>query len=98
MFSRALMMKLRLPLDEQSHWLAPWMVAEKHQEIARINALGIAMLPFGQAMAGVLRLVSRAYMMEAERVATSASFAELAADVGCLEPSLVQGRSLVSGA
>jgi branched-chain amino acid transport system ATP-binding protein len=78
---RALMAKPRLLLlDEPSHGLAPLLVAEVHDAIARINALGISVLLIEQAVAGALRLVARAYVMEGGRIVLTGSSAELSAN------------------
>ena len=77
-FGRALMAKPRLLLlDEPSHGLAPLLVAEVHEAIARINALGMTVLLVEQAVASALRLASRAYVMEGGKIVLSGSPADL---------------------
>jgi len=78
---RALMAKPRLLLlDEPSHGLAPLMVAEVHAAIARVNALGIAVLLVEQNVAHALRVVSHAYLLEGGRIVLSGTAAEFAAN------------------
>lgn len=78
---RALMAKPRLLLlDEPSHGLAPLMVAEVHAAISSVNAAGIAVLLVEQNVASALKIVSRAYVLEAGRIALQGRTAELAAN------------------
>lgn len=76
---RALMSKPRLLLlDEPSHGLAPLMVEEVHRAIERVTATGISVLLVEQNVAGALKLVRHAYVLEAGRIALSGTAAELA--------------------
>jgi branched-chain amino acid transport system ATP-binding protein len=78
---RALMAKPRLLLlDEPSHGLAPLMVAEVHGAISAVNAAGIAVLLVEQNVASALKIVSRAYVLEAGRIALQGCTADLAAN------------------
>lgn len=76
---RALMSKPRLLLlDEPSHGLAPLMVNEVHRAIARVTATGISVLLVEQNVAGALKLVRHAYVLEAGHIALSGTADELA--------------------
>jgi branched-chain amino acid transport system ATP-binding protein len=75
---RALMAKPRLLLlDEPSHGLAPLMVEEVHRAIERVTAEGISVLLVEQNVAGALKLVSHAYVLESGSIALSGTAAEL---------------------
>lgn len=76
---RALMSKPRvLLLDEPSHGLAPLMVEEVHRAIARVTATGISVLLVEQNVAGALKLVRHAYVLEAGHIALSGTAEKLA--------------------
>lgn len=76
---RALMSRPRLLLlDEPSHGLAPLMVEEVHRAIERVTATGISVLLVEQNVAGALKLVRHAYVLEAGAIALSGTAAELA--------------------
>jgi branched-chain amino acid transport system ATP-binding protein len=78
---RALMARPKLLLlDEPSHGLAPLMVAEVHAAISAVNKLGLAVLLVEQNVASALKIVSRAYVLEAGRIALQGSTAELSAN------------------
>ena len=67
-----------LLLDEPSHGLAPLMVEEVHRAIARVTATGISVLLVEQNVAGALKLVRHAYVLEAGRIALAGTAGELA--------------------
>jgi branched-chain amino acid transport system ATP-binding protein len=76
---RALMARPRLLLlDEPSLGLAPIIVGELFSIVAQLNEQGLTVLVAEQEAAAVLRLSSRAYVLEAGRVALEGASAELA--------------------
>ncbi len=78
---RALMCEPRiLLLDEPSAGLAPLVVAQVFELVARIRAEGLTVLIVEQNVAQVLRVVDRAYVLDAGHVVASGSSAELAAE------------------
>jgi branched-chain amino acid transport system ATP-binding protein len=78
---RALMSSPRiLLLDEPSAGLAPLVVAQVFALVERIRAEGLTVLIVEQNVAQVLRVVDRAYVLEAGHVVAAGSSAELASD------------------
>ena len=78
---RALMCSPKiLLLDEPSAGLAPLVVAQVFALVERIRAEGLTVLIVEQNVAQVLRVVDRAYVLEAGHVVASGSSAELASD------------------
>jgi branched-chain amino acid transport system ATP-binding protein len=78
---RALMSGPRiLLLDEPSAGLAPLVVKQVFDLVARIRAEGLTVLIVEQNVAQVLRVVDRAYVLETGRVSAEGASAELAAD------------------
>jgi branched-chain amino acid transport system ATP-binding protein len=78
---RALMCEPRiLLLDEPSAGLAPLVVAQVFELVARIRAEGLTVLIVEQNVAQVLRVVDRAYVLDAGHVVAAGSSAELAAE------------------
>jgi branched-chain amino acid transport system ATP-binding protein len=76
---RALMARPRLLLlDEPSLGLAPLVVQELFSIVGRLNEEGLTVLVVEQEAAAALRLSSRAYVLEAGRVALEGASAELA--------------------
>ncbi len=65
---------------EPSHGLAPLLMAEVQQAFRGINGLGVSVLLIGQAVAGALRIVTRAFVMESGRTVLSGSAEALSAD------------------
>ena len=78
---RALMCSPRiLLLDEPSAGLAPLVVAQVFALVQRIRAEGLTVLIVEQNVAQVLRVVDRAYVLEAGRVVAEGTSAQLASD------------------
>jgi branched-chain amino acid transport system ATP-binding protein len=78
---RALMSGPRiLLLDEPSAGLAPIVVQQVFELVRRIRQEGLTVLIVEQNVAQVLRVVDRAYVMEAGRVVAEGAAAALAAD------------------
>lgn len=78
---RALMSSPRiLLLDEPSAGLAPLVVAQVFELVKRIRDEGLTVLIVEQNVAQVLRLVDRAYVLDAGRVVAEGAAAALAAD------------------
>jgi branched-chain amino acid transport system ATP-binding protein len=78
---RALMCSPRiLLLDEPSAGLAPLVVAQVFALVERIRAEGLTVLIVEQNVAQVLRVVDRAYVLEAGHVVAEGSSAQLASD------------------
>jgi branched-chain amino acid transport system ATP-binding protein len=78
--ARALMSKPKLCIfDEPSLGLAPKIVAEVEQTLARVKAMGVTVLLVEQNAAMALRLADRAYVFEAGEVVLQGSGAELQA-------------------
>ncbi|MDB5375859.1 MAG: Amino acid/amide transporter ATP-binding protein 2, family [Rubritepida sp.] len=78
---RALMCSPRiLLLDEPSAGLAPLVVAQVFELVKRIRDEGLTVLIVEQNVAQVLRVVDRAYVLDAGRVVAEGASAELAAD------------------
>ena len=78
--ARALMPKPKLCIfDEPSLGLAPKIVAEVEQTLARIKAMGVTVLLVEQNAAMALRLADRAYVFEAGEVVLQGTGAELQA-------------------
>jgi len=78
---RALMSGPRiLLLDEPSAGLAPLVVKQVFDLVARIRAEGLTVLIVEQNVAQVLRVVDRAYVLETGRVSAEGAAADLAAD------------------
>ena len=78
---RALMCSPRLLLlDEPSAGLAPLVVAQVFALVERIRAEGLTVLIVEQNVAQVLRVVDRAYVLDAGRVVTEGASAQLASD------------------
>ena len=78
---RALMCSPRiLLLDEPSAGLAPMVVAQVFDLVKRIRAEGLTVLIVEQNVAQVLRVVDRAYVLDAGRVVAEGPSAQLAAD------------------
>ena len=76
---RALMARPRLLLlDEPSLGLAPIVVRELFSIVARLNEQGLTVLVAEQEAAAILSLSSRAYVLEAGRVALEGASEELA--------------------
>ena len=76
--ARALMSKPRLCIfDEPSLGLAPKIVAEVEQTLARIKAMGVTVLLVEQNASMALRLADRAYVFEAGEIVLQGSGAEL---------------------
>jgi len=76
---RALMARPRLLLlDEPSLGLAPIVVGELFSIVEQLNEDGLTVLVVEQEAAAALRLASRAYVLEAGRVALEGASAELA--------------------
>jgi len=69
-----------LLLDEPSAGLAPLVVAQVFALVERIRAEGLTVLIVEQNVAQVLRVVDRAYVLEAGRVVAEGSSAQLASD------------------
>lgn len=79
--ARALMSKPKLCIfDEPSLGLAPKIVAEVEQTLARIKAMGVTVLLVEQNAAMALRLADRAYVFEAGEVVLQGTGAELQAN------------------
>jgi branched-chain amino acid transport system ATP-binding protein len=75
---RALMSKPKLCIfDEPSLGLAPKIVAEVEQTLARIKAMGVTVLLVEQNAAMALRLADRAYVFEAGEIVLQGTGAEL---------------------
>lgn len=78
---RALMSSPRiLLLDEPSAGLAPLVVAQVFELVKRIRDEGLTVLIVEQNVAQVLRVVDRAYVLDAGRVVAEGASAALAAD------------------
>ena len=78
---RALMSGPRiLLLDEPSAGLAPLVVKQVFDLVARIRGEGLTVLIVEQNVAQVLRVVDRAYVLETGRVSAEGAAADLAAD------------------
>ncbi|WP_424812016.1 ABC transporter ATP-binding protein [Roseococcus sp. YIM B11640] len=78
---RALMCSPRiLLLDEPSAGLAPLVVAQVFELVKRIRDEGLTVLIVEQNVAQVLRVVDRAYVLDAGRVVAEGASAALAAD------------------
>jgi branched-chain amino acid transport system ATP-binding protein len=78
---RALMSGPRiLLLDEPSAGLAPLVVQQVFDLVARIRGEGLTVLIVEQNVAQVLRVVDRAYVLETGRVSAEGAAADLAAD------------------
>ena len=78
---RALMCGPRiLLLDEPSAGLAPLVVKQVFDLVARIRGEGLTVLIVEQNVAQVLRVVDRAYVLETGRVSAEGAAADLAAD------------------
>ncbi len=78
---RALMSSPRLLLlDEPSAGLAPLVVAQVFALVERIRAEGLTVLIVEQNVAQVLRVVDRAYVLDAGHVVTEGASAQLASD------------------
>ena len=78
---RALMSGPRiLLLDEPSAGLAPLVVKQVFDLVARIRSEGLTVLIVEQNVAQVLRVVDRAYVLETGRVSAEGASADLAAD------------------
>jgi branched-chain amino acid transport system ATP-binding protein len=78
---RALMCSPRiLLLDEPSAGLAPLVVAQVFELVKRIRDEGLTVLIVEQNVAQVLRVVDRAYVLDAGRVVAEGAAATLAAD------------------
>jgi branched-chain amino acid transport system ATP-binding protein len=78
---RALMSSPRiLLLDEPSAGLAPLVVAQVFELVKRIRDEGLTVLIVEQNVAQVLRVVDRAYILDAGRVVAEGASAVLAAD------------------
>ena len=78
---RALMCSPRiLLLDEPSAGLAPMVVAQVFELVRRIREEGLTVLIVEQNVAQVLRVVDRAYVLDAGRVVAEGPSAQLAAD------------------
>jgi branched-chain amino acid transport system ATP-binding protein len=76
--ARALMSKPRLCIfDEPSLGLAPKIVAEVEQTLARIKAMGVTVLLVEQNASMALRLADRAYVYEAGEIVLQGTGAEL---------------------
>jgi branched-chain amino acid transport system ATP-binding protein len=76
--ARALMSQPRLCIfDEPSLGLAPKIVAEVEQTIARIKAMGVTILLVEQNASMALRLADRAYVYEAGEIVLQGTGAEL---------------------
>jgi branched-chain amino acid transport system ATP-binding protein len=76
--ARALMSKPKLCIfDEPSLGLAPKIVAEVEQNLARIKAMGVTVLLVEQNAAMALRLSDRAYVYEAGEIVLQGTGAEL---------------------
>jgi len=77
---RALMAKPRLCLfDEPSLGLAPKIVAEVEQTLARVKAMGVTVLLVEQNASMALRLADRAYVFEAGEIVLQGTGTELQA-------------------
>lgn len=75
---RALMSKPKLCIfDEPSLGLAPKIVAEVEQTLARVKAMGVTVLLVEQNAAMALRLADRAYVYEAGEIVLHGTGAEL---------------------
>jgi branched-chain amino acid transport system ATP-binding protein len=78
--ARALMSKPKLCIfDEPSLGLAPKIVAEVEQTLARIKGMGVTVLLVEQNAAMALRLADRAYVFEAGEIVLQGTGAELQA-------------------
>ena len=78
--ARALMSRPKLCIfDEPSLGLAPKIVAEVEQTLARIKAMGVTILLVEQNASMALRLANRAYVFEAGEVVLQGTGAELQA-------------------
>jgi len=78
---RALMSSPRiLLLDEPSAGLAPLVVAQVFELVQRIRGEGLTVLIVEQNVAQVLRVVDRAYVLDAGHVVAEGTSAALAAD------------------
>ncbi len=78
--ARALMSKPKLCIfDEPSLGLAPKIVAEVEQTLARIKAMGVTVLLVEQNASMALRLADRAYVYEAGEIVLQGTGAELQA-------------------
>ena len=78
--ARALMSKPKLCIfDEPSLGLAPKIVAEVEQTLARIKTMGVTILLVEQNASMALRLANRAYVFEAGEVVLQGTGAELQA-------------------
>ena len=69
-----------LLLDEPSAGLAPLVVKQVFDLVARIRGEGLTVLIVEQNVAQVLRVVDRAYVLETGRVSAEGAAADLAAD------------------
>jgi branched-chain amino acid transport system ATP-binding protein len=79
--ARALMSKPKLCIfDEPSLGLAPKIVAEVEQTLARIKAMGVTVLLVEQNASMALRLADRAYVFEAGEIVLQGTGAQLQAD------------------
>jgi len=79
--ARALMSRPRLCIfDEPSLGLAPRIVAEVGETLARIKSMGMPILLVEQNAAMALRLADRAYVFEAGEIVLQGTGAELQAD------------------
>jgi branched-chain amino acid transport system ATP-binding protein len=86
---RALMARPRLlMLDEPSLGLAPLVVAELFQTIARINAEGVTVLLVEQNVHQALAIAHDAYVLETGRIVTAGPARELLADPAIKEAYL----------
>lgn len=78
--ARALMAKPKLCIfDEPSLGLAPKIVAEVEQTLARVKAMGVTVLLVEQNASMALRLADRAYVYEAGEIVLQGTGAELQA-------------------
>jgi len=86
--ARALMSKPKLCIfDEPSLGLAPKVVAEVEQTLARIKAMGVTILLVEQNASMALRLADRAYVYEAGEIVLQGTGAELQAHPKSARPT-----------
>ena len=89
---RALMARPRLlMLDEPSLGLAPLIVREVLQTVARLRGMGVAVLLVEQNARAALQIADRAYVLEMGAVALSGGARELAGDPRIIETYLGLG-------
>ncbi|MFP5400040.1 MAG: ABC transporter ATP-binding protein [Gammaproteobacteria bacterium] len=89
---RALMARPRLlMLDEPSLGLAPLIVREVLQTVARLRGMGVAVLLVEQNARAALQIADRAYVLEMGAVALSGGARELAGDARIIETYLGLG-------